>query len=99
MAPQCGLWATMDEKWAALAGSVLWVPSGPQSQAPRRLAAEVGNGWLCLVVNLRNLSPWAEMLGPRVVGFCPAWATCSMEAQAGGCPCLATGCCPSLGDP
>lgn len=21
-----------------------------------------------------------------------------MEAQAGGCPCLATGCCPSLGD-
>lgn len=47
MAPQCGLWATMDEKWAALAGSVLWVPSGPQPQAPRRLAAE-GREWVAL---------------------------------------------------
>ena len=37
----------MDEKWAALAGSVLWVPSGPQPQAPRRLAAE-GREWVAL---------------------------------------------------
>ena len=29
----------MDEKWAALGGSVLWVPSGPQSWALRRLDA------------------------------------------------------------
>ena len=37
----------MDEKWAALGGSVLWVPSGPQSWALRRLDAE-GGEWVVL---------------------------------------------------
>lgn len=38
----------MGEIWAALGESVLWVPTGPQSRAPRRLAATEGGEWVAL---------------------------------------------------
>lgn len=48
VAPQCGQRATVGENWAALGGSVLWVPTGPQSWGPRRLAATEGGEWMAL---------------------------------------------------